>query len=188
MHNFPDLRLITKVSRLYYEERLTQTEIAGRVGISQVAVSRLLKRAEEYGIVRTTVISPPGAFAELEGLLEEKFGLSKVIIAEASRDSEEAVLNAIGSAAAQFLETVFSVVRKAAQLAFEFKLGRVQRLERAHRSTAGRPEHPPPRAEQEESIHNNSIQDRLRNPCRSSSRFPHGRLTPASRDSLRVRS
>jgi len=47
----------------------------------------------------------------------------------------------------------------AAQLAFEFKLGRVQRLERAHRSTAGRPEHPPPRAEQEESIHNNSIQD-----------------------------
>jgi DNA-binding transcriptional regulator LsrR (DeoR family) len=105
MHNLPDLRLITKVSRLYYEERLTQTEIAGRVGISQVAVSRLLKRAEEYGIVRTTVISPPGAFAELEGLLEERFGLSEVIIAEASRDSEEAVLNAIGSAAAQFLET-----------------------------------------------------------------------------------
>jgi DNA-binding transcriptional regulator LsrR (DeoR family) len=105
MQSFQDLRVITKAARLYYEERLTQTEIAGRLGISQVAVSRLLKRAEEYGIVRTTVISPPGAFAELEGLLEERFGLSQVVIAEAVRDAEEAVLNAIGSAAAQLLET-----------------------------------------------------------------------------------
>ncbi len=105
MQSFPDLRIITKAARLYYEERLTQTEIAARLGISQVAVSRLLKRAEEYGIVRTTVISPPGAFAELEGLLEQRFGLSQVVIAEAARDAEEAVLNAIGSAAAQLLES-----------------------------------------------------------------------------------
>jgi DNA-binding transcriptional regulator LsrR (DeoR family) len=105
MPSLPDLRVITKAARLYYEERLTQTEIAGKLGISQVAVSRLLKRAEEYGIVRTTVISPPGAFAELEGLLEQRFGLSQLVIAEAARDTEEAVLNAIGSAAAQLLES-----------------------------------------------------------------------------------
>jgi DNA-binding transcriptional regulator LsrR (DeoR family) len=105
MQSFPDLRIITKAARLYYEERLNQTEIAGRLGISQVAVSRLLKRAEGYGIVRTTVISPPGAFAELEGLLEQRFGLSQLVIAEAARDTEEAVLNAIGSAAAQLLES-----------------------------------------------------------------------------------
>ncbi len=105
MQSFPDLRIITKAARLYHEERLTQTEIAGRLGISQVAVSRLLKKAEEYGIVRTTVISPPGAFAELEDLLEQRFGLNQAVIAEAAHDAEEAVLNAIGSAAAQLLET-----------------------------------------------------------------------------------
>jgi len=105
MPNLPDLRVITKVARLYYEERLTQAEIAGKLGISQVAVSRLLKKAEEHGIVRTTVITPPGAFAESEGLLEEKFGLMQVVIAEASRDTEEAVIKAIGSAAAQLLES-----------------------------------------------------------------------------------
>jgi DNA-binding transcriptional regulator LsrR (DeoR family) len=106
MPSLPDLRIITKAARLYYEEHLTQTEIAGRLGISQVAVSRLLKKAEEHGIVRTTVISPPGAFTELEALLEQRFGLSQVVIAEAARDTEEAVLNAIGSAAAQLLETM----------------------------------------------------------------------------------
>jgi DNA-binding transcriptional regulator LsrR (DeoR family) len=105
MQSFPDLRIITKAARLYYEEHLTQTEIAAKLGTTQVAVSRLLKRAEEYGIVRTTVISPPGAFAELEGLLEQRFGLSQMVIAEAARDTEEAVLSAIGSAAAQLVES-----------------------------------------------------------------------------------
>ena len=105
LHNLPDLRLMTRAARLYYEEGLIQSEIANRLGITQVAVSRLLKKAEDHGIVRTTVVTPPGAFAELEELLEHRFGLSQVIIGEATSDSEEAVLAAIGSAAAQFLES-----------------------------------------------------------------------------------
>jgi DNA-binding transcriptional regulator LsrR (DeoR family) len=106
LNNLPDLRLMTRAARLYYEERLIQSEIASRLGLTQVAVSRLLKKAEEHGIVRTTVVTPPGAFAELEEMLEHRFGLSQVIIGEATIDSEEAVLAAIGSAAAQFLESI----------------------------------------------------------------------------------
>jgi DNA-binding transcriptional regulator LsrR (DeoR family) len=105
LHNLPDLRLMTRVARLYYEERLLQSEIANRLGITQVGVSRLLKKAEEHGIIRTTVVAPPGAFAELEELIEQRFGLSQVVIGEATSDSEEAVRPAIGSAAAQFLES-----------------------------------------------------------------------------------
>jgi DNA-binding transcriptional regulator LsrR (DeoR family) len=105
MANSPEIRLITKTARLYHEQKLTQTEIAKRLGISQVTVSRLLKRAEEYDIVKTTVTSPPGAFVELEEEIEKKFSLSQVIIGEAGRDSEEQILAAIGSAAAHFLET-----------------------------------------------------------------------------------
>src|SRR6516165_10240225 len=106
LNNLPDLRLMTRAARLYYEERLVQSEIASRLGLTQVAVSRLLKKAEEHGIVRTTVVTPPGAFAELEEMLEHRFWLSQVIIGEATVDSEEAVLAAIGSAAAQFLESI----------------------------------------------------------------------------------
>ena len=105
VYNVRDLRLMTRAARLYYEEHLIQSEIASRLGITQVAVSRLLKKAEEQGIVRTTVVTPPGAYAELEELLEHRFGLSQVIIGEADSDSEEAVRTAIGSAAAQFLES-----------------------------------------------------------------------------------
>src|ERR1700739_730605 len=103
--NLPDLRLMTRVARLYYEERLIQSEIANRLGITQVAVSRLLKKAEENGIVRTTVVTPAGAFAGLGENIEQRFGLSQVIVGEATSDSEEAVLAAIGSAAAEYLES-----------------------------------------------------------------------------------
>jgi len=96
---------MTRVARLYHEEGLNQTEVADRLGLTQVAVSRLLKKAEKHGIVRTTVLTPPGTFADLEGLLEEKFVLTQAIIGDAMRDSEEFVLNAIGSAAAQFVES-----------------------------------------------------------------------------------
>jgi DNA-binding transcriptional regulator LsrR (DeoR family) len=105
MNHRPDFRLITQTARLYHEERLSQTEIANKLGISQVTVSRFLKKAEEYHIVRTTVISPVGGFLDLEELLERKFGLRQVLIAEASRDSEEAIPIAIGSTGAHFLET-----------------------------------------------------------------------------------
>jgi DNA-binding transcriptional regulator LsrR (DeoR family) len=72
-----ETRLVTKVAALYHEQKLTRTDIAKRLGISQVTVSRLLKRAKENQIVRTTVISPPGAFVEFEDILERKFGLTQ---------------------------------------------------------------------------------------------------------------
>src|SRR6202022_327353 len=105
IHHGSDLRLMTRVARLYHEEGLNQTEVAHRLGLTQVAVSRLLKKAEESGIGRTTVVPPPGAFTDLEGLIEEKFGLNQAIVGDAARDSEESVLSAVGSAAAQFLES-----------------------------------------------------------------------------------
>jgi DNA-binding transcriptional regulator LsrR (DeoR family) len=105
IHHGSDLRLIARVARFYHEEGLTQTEVGHRLGLTQVAVSRLLKKADESGIVRTTVVMPPGAFTDLESLLEETFSLNQVIVGDAARDSEESVLSAIGSAAAQFLES-----------------------------------------------------------------------------------
>src|ERR1700719_984739 len=105
IHHGSDLRLMTRVARLYHEEGLTQTEVAKRLGLTQVAVSRMLKKAQESGIVRTTVVTPPGAFTDLEDLLEQKFSLQQAIVGDAVRDSEESVLSAIGSAAAQFLES-----------------------------------------------------------------------------------
>ena len=54
------VRLLTKVARMYHERGIRQADIATALNISQAKVSRLLKRAEAPGIVRTTVTVAPG--------------------------------------------------------------------------------------------------------------------------------
>ena len=103
LRNGAQARLISQVARMYHEERRTQLEIATSLNVSQGTICRFLKRAEERGIVRTTVRPPVGTFVDLEELLEQKFGLSQVIIARAPSGSEESMQGAVGAAAAHFL-------------------------------------------------------------------------------------
>jgi len=103
LHNMPNDCLVRLVARMYHEERRTQLEIAASLNVSQGTVCRFLKKAEEWGIVRTTVNPPVGTFVDLEEFLEQKFGLSQVIIARAPSGSEESMQGVVGAAAAHFL-------------------------------------------------------------------------------------
>jgi DNA-binding transcriptional regulator LsrR (DeoR family) len=101
-----DVRLMTKVARLYHEQGVRQPEIATRLNISQPRVSRLLKKAVDSGVVRTTVVTPRGVFAELEDALERRYGLVEVVIADAGDEDDEVTVGpALGAAAAYYLET-----------------------------------------------------------------------------------
>lgn len=103
-----ELALITKVSRLYYEQGIKQPAIAARLSLSQSKVSRLLALASELGIVRVSVISPSQVHSHLEVALCEKFGLRDAIVAHVDSDSEDAGLTAIGAAGANYLEATLS--------------------------------------------------------------------------------
>ncbi|WP_307872549.1 sugar-binding transcriptional regulator [Paractinoplanes ovalisporus] len=100
------IRLLTKVARMYHERGMRQPQIAQQLHISQPRVSRLLKRAVDLGIVRTTVIAPRGVYAELEEQIEQAYGLTEVIVADTDDHADEGhVMRALGSAAAVYLET-----------------------------------------------------------------------------------
>ena len=106
---FPDpssdlLRLMAKIAHLYHERRLKQPEIASQLGLSQARVSRLLKQAEQVGIVRTTVHPPLGVFTDLEEQLEKKYGLREVVVVDTGSE-EEAVIPFLGVSAAVYLQT-----------------------------------------------------------------------------------
>jgi DNA-binding transcriptional regulator LsrR (DeoR family) len=107
MSNIDELRLMTKVARLYYERELRQGEIAGQLGLSQASVSRLLNSAKEAGIVRITVNVPNGVNAALEEELVRKYGLKEAIVVDCEDDQDEGLLQReIGSAAAYYVETM----------------------------------------------------------------------------------
>ena len=103
------IRLLTKVARMYHERGMRQPQIAEHLHISQPRVSRLLKQAVAAGIVRTAVITPRGVHAELEEAVEQRYGLSEVVVADTDGLTEErAVTQAIAAAAAVYLETTIS--------------------------------------------------------------------------------
>lgn len=111
----PDqIRLLTRVARLYHERGMRQPQIAQLLGMSQARVSRLLRRAVEVGIIRTSVVTPPGVHAELEERIEERFGLREIVAVDVGGESEgdsggdEYLLAALGSAGAAYLEATLT--------------------------------------------------------------------------------
>jgi DNA-binding transcriptional regulator LsrR (DeoR family) len=105
MARIDELRLMTRVARMYHQQGLRQPEIAAALGLSQATISRLLKRAEQEGIVRVTVSVPPGAYPELEEELEARYCLREAIVADCDADEEPQILREVGSAAAHYLQT-----------------------------------------------------------------------------------
>jgi DNA-binding transcriptional regulator LsrR (DeoR family) len=101
------LRLITKVARMYHERGIRQTDIAESLHLSQARVSRLLKRAAELGIVRTVVAVAPGVHTEVEEALEERYGLAEAVVVDVEGSGAE-IAAALGSAGATHLETTLT--------------------------------------------------------------------------------
>ena len=101
------LRLITKVARMYHERGIRQVDIAETLHLSQARVSRLLKRAAELGIVRTVVAVAPGVHTEVEEALEETFGLLEAVVVDVE-GSDQDIIAALGSAAATYLDTTLT--------------------------------------------------------------------------------
>jgi DNA-binding transcriptional regulator LsrR (DeoR family) len=104
MARIDELRLMTKVARMYYEDGLNQPEIAERLDLSQATISRLLKRAQREQIVRVTIGVPVGAYLGLEQALHAKYGVKEVIVVDSVEDDDDQIARDIGSAAAYYLE------------------------------------------------------------------------------------
>ncbi len=103
MHNQDDLQLILQVARLYYEQRLTQQEIADRLNLTRQKVSRLLDQAHQEGIVRITIHDPTLSDTLLEQKIKQTFGLNDVILVTGKELPTDKLRTAIGMAAGRYL-------------------------------------------------------------------------------------
>ena len=75
-------RYYLKLKALYYlyEEGYTQTEIAKRLNISRVTLSRLLEEAKAEGMIKFEIVDVRGAMKtlQLEEKLRQRFGLQDI--------------------------------------------------------------------------------------------------------------
>ncbi|WP_284972593.1 sugar-binding transcriptional regulator [Atlantibacter hermannii] len=84
-----DFELLTEIAIAYYCDEVTQEEIANRFGFSRIKVGRLLKRAKEEGIVEINVRYHPVFSTQLEKQMQERFPISRALIALDHNDEDE---------------------------------------------------------------------------------------------------
>lgn len=101
-----ELHLMTRAAFLYHGDGLRQQEVAERLQVSQARVSRLLASARELGIIRTTVVPPPGLHTAVAHELSRRYGLEDALVVEPRHvgDGEDRLTPALGAAAAELLQ------------------------------------------------------------------------------------
>jgi len=106
MQDIKRIELMVRVAQLYHEYHQTQQEIASLLNLSRPTVSRLLKEAEEKGIIQITVVNPLGDASELETALEKLFKLKKVIVIPSLNSNIQEVKERLGESAAKYLNSI----------------------------------------------------------------------------------
>jgi DNA-binding transcriptional regulator LsrR (DeoR family) len=100
-----ELRLMTRVARMYYERDMRQSDIAKQLGQSQATISRLLNRSRDEGIVRISVNVPQGVYSQMEEELVAAYDLRDAIVVDCDSENEQIIQRDVGAAAAYYVES-----------------------------------------------------------------------------------
>lgn len=81
--------LIVKVARMYYEQNMSQDQIARALLTSRSNVSRILSVAKQRGIVEIKIIEESRRETEIEEMLMSRFGLRAAMVAKVPRGTSD---------------------------------------------------------------------------------------------------
>jgi DNA-binding transcriptional regulator LsrR (DeoR family) len=98
--------LLVQVARQYYEQDLTQDEIARKIGTSRSTISRMLLEAREAGIVEINIHYPWKSDTSLEQELTDHFSIQQAIVLSSRGRAYSEILRGIGVLAARCLESI----------------------------------------------------------------------------------
>jgi deoxyribonucleoside regulator len=97
---------IIDISRLYYQDGLSQMQIAKRLGLSRPTIAKSLKKARKSGIVKVEIVDPFENIPMLEEQIKHKYGLKDVLVTLQPNTRYESVLNALGEKTADYLSKI----------------------------------------------------------------------------------
>ena len=95
--------LLSEIARLYHIEGETQDAIARALDLSRMKVNRLLREAQERGIVEVRVAFQSSRTRELEARFHHAFGLRHLLVAPAAQRPERQRRN-VATLVSAFLE------------------------------------------------------------------------------------
>jgi len=98
------LELLARIAGLYYEDRLTQEEIAQQTGYSRSMISRFLTEARDLNVVEVKVNYPLGRQRELEQRLQAALDLKGVRVLSRGTLDYAQMMRRLGTLAARAVE------------------------------------------------------------------------------------
>jgi deoxyribonucleoside regulator len=100
------LEMLARIASLYYEENLTQQQIAMQTGYSRSMVSRLLTEAQANGVIEIRIHYPLERCTDLEQEMQSRLGLQSVNVLARGSLTYDQMLRRVGSLAARLVENL----------------------------------------------------------------------------------
>ena len=87
--------------KLYYQQGLSQAEVASRMGLSRPTVAKLLAHGRDRGFVTIEIHDPREDASEIAQRLEQRFGLACARVAHGHDMAEDEAIEQVGRLGAQ---------------------------------------------------------------------------------------
>lgn len=97
---------MVRISKMYYELKMTQQEIAEKENISRPTVSRILDTAVKEGIVSFMINYPSDSISDLAEELKAAFGLHHVFVAPVYVKDMDMILRDVGKGLSDYLSRI----------------------------------------------------------------------------------
>lgn len=101
-----------KIAKMYYEEGMTQAQIAKVMGVSRSLISKILLDGKTNGIVEVFIHSETAYSVELERQLEKKFNMNKAIVIDTRNLTQDEIDKTAGQQSALYLKKLSKTNKK----------------------------------------------------------------------------
>lgn len=101
------VELLARIAEMYFEQNLTQSQIAQKVGYSRSMISRMISEAREHNIVEIRIHYPLQRLTEMESWLVQALQLKEVRVVQRGALNHAEMLRRLGAMAALLLEEHF---------------------------------------------------------------------------------
>ncbi|EGP5096650.1 TPA: sugar-binding transcriptional regulator [Enterococcus faecium] len=100
------IQLALETCHLYYEDGLSQNEIAKKLEISRPTVSRLLQFARQQGLVKIEIVDPLNRLEQLSLQLADKYSLKEVRLTYDTSNQTTIINEKLGELTANYLDEI----------------------------------------------------------------------------------
>lgn len=108
MNDVEKLRFLAKLSDMYFNQNMTQVEIANKLSTTRFKVSKMLQDARENNVVEIHINQPRERAHDVEEKLMEKFDLKDAIVLSNDFLEKEELTYSIGRLGAEYIDSIIS--------------------------------------------------------------------------------